>query len=172
MPKKLKFLGIFLLLNLSLGCATHKTAFHSVYKVSDCTTPVTRDQLALVLLHRGYLRSSERAGPYDVFHKPDLFKKGFLSTEPYEERAGNIGVAVCSSSPTSYVVAEELKSCDATQADRDCTRKNQMELKAVAESWGCKNIEVDSSHSRVWKLESRQDWTKESCAEISKTLPL
>lgn len=155
----------------ALACTAPRYAYHSNYKLSDCGTQITRNRVVESLMGRGYLRSSESRGPYDVLHKPNIVKKGALAQEPYEDRAGDIGVAVCGGGSESYIIAEELRSCDYRNAPKDCTKESQEELRKIAEELGCK-VEEKAGRSRAWDLEDRQDWTRETCAFIANNLDL
>jgi hypothetical protein len=108
------------------------------------------------------LRSSDQKGPYDIYHLPQIIKKGALAQEPYEDRAGDMAVAVCQGGSESYILAEEWRSC---KDHKDCTAENQRDLRKLAEGWGCQ-VSEKSSHSKAWSLDERQDWTKESCSFI------
>ena len=150
-----------------LGCSSPKYAYHSVYTLTSCSREVSRDGLARDLVRRGYLRASDPKGPYDLFRKPDIAKRDKLfASEPYEDRAGEIAVATCVKGGESFLVAEEWKGCE---GKKDCTEGNRQELKAVAESWGCR-VQGHAGHSRSWEIEDRQDWTRESCAQIVSNL--
>ncbi|MBI3557037.1 MAG: hypothetical protein HY074_12300 [Deltaproteobacteria bacterium] len=118
------------------------------------------------LLRRGYVHFAEVKGPYDVFHRPDIIKKGALAVEPYEDRAGDIAVAVCSGGAANYLLTEEWTGC---KDRKDCTIENQKDVRKLAEDWGCR-VSERAGHSERWKLEDRQDWTKETCSAISTNL--
>lgn len=151
---------------VAFGCSTPKYAYHSVYKLTNCGTTLSRERVAEALVKRGYLKSSDRKGPYDIFHKPEITKKGALAREPYEDKAGDIAVAVCAAGSESYLMTEEWRGC---KDSKDCTIENQRDLKKMAEEWGCQ-VSEKAGHSESWKLEDRQDWTKESCSLIATSL--
>lgn len=156
----------FGLLAVATACSTPKYAYHSVYKLDGCGQAVSRDKLVQELVRRGYLHSPDTKGPYDIFHKPEIVKKGALAAEPFEDKAGDIAVAVCAGGSETYVMTEEWRSC---AKKKDCTKENQRDLRKLAEDWGCK-VSERSGHSESWKLEDRQDWTKESCSFIATQL--
>ena len=148
------------------SCVTQRFAYHSTYKLEGCSRVPTRSDLNEELIRRGYVHLADVKGPYDVFHHANIIKKGPLATEPYEDRAGDIAVAVCAGPADNYLVTEEWTSCP----DRkDCTIENQKELKKLAEDWGCR-VSERAGHSESWKLEDRQDWTRESCSSIASKL--
>jgi len=151
------------------ACSSPKYALHSVYKLTGCGKQLGRDVVAESLVRRGYLLSAERKGPYDIFHKPNIVKKGRLAQEPFEDRAGDLAVAVCAGGSENYIVTEEWRSCEGSNADKNCTAVNQRELREIAESWACQ-VSEKSERSKSWKLEDRQDWNKESCSLIVSSL--
>lgn len=151
---------------VGVGCAQPKYALHTAYKLTGCGQVIDRTKMAESLVRRGYLRSSDPKGPYEIFHKSEIVAKSKMSSEPFEDRAGEIAVAVCPASSEQYVVIEEWKGCDGR---KDCTAENQKELRALAVQWGCQ-VSERSGHSESWKLEDRQDWTKESCSFIATNL--
>ena len=153
---------ICLLFLVLTGCATPKYALHSVYKLTSCGQEVTRPKVTHELVRRGYLHSSEIQGPYDVFHKPEIVQKGKLAVEKFEDRSGDIAVAVCGAGSENYLLTEEWTHC---KDRKDCTAENQAEVRKLAEDWGCQ-VNERSGHSESWKLESHQDWNKESCTFI------
>ncbi|MEW6057267.1 MAG: hypothetical protein AB1540_11715 [Bdellovibrionota bacterium] len=148
------------------SCATPKYTYHSVYKLSGCGKQVTRENLAQALIHKGYLKSSQIKGPYEIFKRPEIVKKGPLAAEPYEDRSGEIAIAVCPGGSESYILVEEWQGC---KDRKDCTEKDQRDLRRVAEDWACQ-VSEKSGRSKSWKLEERQDWTKESCSFIATNL--
>lgn len=159
--------GIFILVGfVAAACSTPKYTLHTAYKLTGCGQVIDRARVAEALVKRGYLRSSEARGPYEVFHKPNIAKKGSMATEPFEDRAGDIAVAACPATSEQYLLVEEWRSC---KDRKDCTAENQKELRALAEQWGCQ-VSERSAHSESWKLENRQDWTKESCSFIATNL--
>lgn len=158
--------GIILSMGLGAGCAQPKYALHTAYRLSGCGQVLDRAKVAEGLVKRGYLRSSEPRGPYEIFHKPEIMKKGSMSSEPFEDRAGDIAVAACPASSEQFLLVEEWKNC---KDRKDCTAENQKELRALAEQYGCQ-VSERSAHSESWKLEDRQDWTKESCSFIATNL--
>lgn len=149
-------------LTLTLGCAQPRYALHTAYKLTGCGQVVSGQKVAEGLVKRGYLRASEKKGPYAIFRKPEIVEKGKLATEKHEDRAGDIAVAVCPAASEQYVLVEEWKGCEGR---KDCTKENQKELRALAEQWGCQ-VSERSGHSKSWKLEDRQDWTTDSCSFI------
>lgn len=151
---------------LASACATTKYAYHGVFKLTSCGQPVNRSRLTEALVRRGYLHSSEIKGPYDIFHRPEIVKKGAMAQEPYADEAGDIAVAVCGGTSENYIVTEEWRGC---KNRKDCTAQNQNDLRRLSEDWGCQ-LSERTSHSESWKLEDRQDWTKESCSFIATSL--
>jgi len=164
-----EIIGSLFLIMVALACTAPRYAYHSNYKLTGCGTQITRERIVDTLMRRGFLRSSETKGPYDVFHKPSIVKKGSLAREPYEDQGGDIGVAVCGGGSESYIISEELRSCTYRNAPKDCTKENQQELRKIAEELGCQ-VEEKAGHSRAWNLEDRQDWTRESCSFIATNL--
>lgn len=161
-----KTLLALLALAVSFGCAQPRYALHTAYRLTGCGQVIDRAKLGEGLIRRGYLRSSEPRGPYEIFRKPVIVKKGALAAEPYEDRAGDIAVAVCPAASEQFILVEEWTSC---KGRKDCTKENQKELRALVEQWGC-TVSEKSAHSESWKLEDRQDWTKESCSFIATNL--
>lgn len=161
-----KILLAVLALGAGAGCTTPRYALHTAYRLTGCGQVIDRAKLGEGLIRRGYVRSSEPRGPYEIFHKADIVKKGKLAAEPYEDRAGDIAVAVCPAAAEQFILVEEWTSC---KGRKDCTKENQKELRALAEQWGCQ-VSEKSAHSESWKLEDRQDWTKESCSFIATNL--
>lgn len=151
---------------LTVSCAQKRYAYHSVYKLSGCGKAPNRETVAQDLARRGYLHSADIKGPYDLYHKPEIVKKGAFAQEPYEDRAGDFAVAVCSGGPENYVLTEEMRSC---KDRKDCTAENQRDLRKLAEDWGCQ-VSERSGHSEAWKLEDRQDWNKDTCSFITTNL--
>lgn len=154
---------------LTSACASPKYALHSVYKLTGCGKQISREAVAETLVRKGYLISSERKGPYDIFHKPNIIKKSRMAQEPFEDRAGDMAVAVCAGGSENYIVTEEWRSCEGQNAEKNCTAVNQRELREIAESWACQ-VSEKSERSKSWKLEDRQDWNKESCSLIVSSL--
>jgi hypothetical protein len=150
----------------AVACTQPRYAYHSVYKLSSCGKQITRDAIAESLVRKGYLHASDHKGPYDIFHKPEIATKGPLAAERYEDRAGDIAVAVCGGSGESYLMTEEWRGC---KDKKDCTAENQRDVKRLAEEWGCQ-VSEKAGHSESWKLEERQDWTKDSCALIATSI--
>lgn len=148
------------------GCTATKYAYHSAYTLRACGDTVSRQKLVTGLVQRGYLHSSDVRGPYDVFRKPEIIKKGVLAQEPYEDKSGQIAVAICAGDAEHYLITEEWQGCDGR---KDCTAENQRDVRRMAETWGCQVAER-SGHSESWKLENRQDWTEESCRRIADSL--
>lgn len=167
MRKILKILALNLLVVLG-GCASSKYSYHSVYKLTDCKNSVSRERVMEELVHRGYLHSAETKGPLDIYHRPSIEKKGRFAQEPYEDKSGDIAVAVCDGGSENFVLTEEWTHC---KNNKDCTKENQKDLRKLAEGWGCQ-VSESSGHSESWNLENRQDWTKESCSAISTKLAL
>lgn len=152
----------------AFACTTPKYAYHAVFKLTGCGRTLSREEVARALVRKGYLKSSEIHGPYDVFHEPKIVEKGVMAQEPYEDKAGDMAVAVCAGGSENYIVTEEWTHC---QGQKDCTVENQRDLRKLAEEWGCQ-VSERSSHSLSWKLEDRQDWTKDSCSLITTQLTL
>jgi hypothetical protein len=148
------------------ACTTPRYAYHSVYKLTGCGKRLNREAVAESLVRRGYLHSSDRKGPYDIYHRPDIIKKGPLAQEPYEDRAGDMAVAVCSGMTENYVLTEEWRSC---KDRKDCTAEDQRVIRKLADDWSCQ-VSEKSAHSKSWNLEDRQDWTKDSCSFIATNL--
>lgn len=168
MGPKTRLLVLAALAGVAVGCATPRYAYHSAYKLTSCGQTISRDKVARELAKRGYLHLADVKGPYDVFHKPEIVQKGPLAQEPFEDKAGDFAVAVCAAGAENYVVTEEWRSC---KDRKDCTAENQRDLRKLAEDWGCQVAER-SSHSESFKLEDRQDWTKDSCSFIVSNLTL
>jgi hypothetical protein len=155
------FLGV-LLVGAVAGCTQPRYAYHTSYELKGCTQPLTRDIAVRALVRAGYFHSAETKGPLDIYHKPEIEKKGPLAQEPYEDKAGDFAVALCTSNKGTFLVAEEWTAC---KDRKDCTAQDQRDLRKLAEGWGCQVTER-SGHSEGWKLDERQDWVADSCASI------
>ena len=162
--RKVSMLGIL----FCTACASPKYTFHTKIKATECKEPITRRFLVESLMKRGYLHSAIATGPVDVFHKPQIEKLSVLASEPYADNAGDFGVAVCSSSPVSYVITEETRSCPKS---KNCTERNQVEIQKFLSDNGCK-IEPIVGRGESFKVEERQDWHISTCANIAEGFKL
>lgn len=151
---------------LGFGCTSKPTILQSAYEVDGCRKMPTTSALAQELLNRGYLQRSDKRGAAHIFHKPRIEKTGILASEPYADRSGDIGVAVCS--PAKVIAVSEVRSC---KRSGSCTESDQKEVGRVLESFGCK-VAAFSKRSISWELDSREDWNDETCGRLVSELEM
>jgi hypothetical protein len=170
------FTGVVAVLAVS-ACTTPRYAYHAVYTLTGCDEAITTENVAEGLAKNGFYRNVDRKGPYSVFHKPNIVKKGPMAVDPYENQSGELAVAVCNprsqlsaalKERTTLVLTEEWLSC---KNKKDCTEQDQKFIKKLAENWKCQ-VQERSGHSQSWKLEERQDWTADTCQQITTQLSL
>ena len=133
----MKRFALTVLAAAAAGCTTPRYAYHSSYELSACSPGLTRDKVAQALVRLGYVHAAEQHGPLDIYHRPDIVKKGPLAQEPYEDKAGDFAVAVCPGTSESYLVSEEWTSC---KNHKDCTAENQRDLRKLAGKLGLQSI--------------------------------
>ena len=155
---------------LVCACSTTPYVWHSKVEITSCKAPFSAAEMQREIIQKGFYKEALTHGAYNVYHKPNFFKKNKLSQEAFEDRAGHIAVASCfpNMQDSSYgvILIEEFRSCAKT---KNCTKDNQEELVQWIKNRGCE-ASVSAFRSQKWKIEERQDWDPRTCQEISKSL--
>lgn len=151
---------------VSSACSSAPTILQSTYEVSSCREEPSVGKVTRKLMEKGYYHYVDRKGAYDIFHKPRIEKAGMLASEPFVDKSGDFGVAVCS--PAGVLAVAEVRSCERI---RDCTSDDQKQVGEALEKLGCK-VKANTRRTRSWQLESRKDWTTDSCRKIVSELEI
>ena len=110
MKKMIWFIFILPLVAV-IGCAGG-VVNQAVIEVSECPGVTNENDLSVLLMKNGYLRSSERTGPLTTFQKTEIEKKSKFSSELYGDQSVPVPVAYCQKTADSVVLfSEQQKPC-------------------------------------------------------------
>jgi hypothetical protein len=139
--------------------------------IKDCAGPVGEEALTKLLLSKGFLKATEKKGPYIIFKKANIIKKSPFASSVYEDLSRPFGIAVCTNPNELYLAIEEFNDCKENHCVKNYTVENQDQVVSELKSLQCK-VNASQTRSESWKLEDRQDYNVQTCGEIMKGLSL